>query len=185
MERPQLDQLWERSLTAWIDLHKRNTQGFRESNVYDDQVVFCRFRTPSDPRLLLCGPPSTQRFGSRPKPRVHRRFCTITDLASMFLEVPGHGPEDVSCTADGSMITGLKDGRIVRMTLDGRFGTLGDTRGRPVGLQVMPDGSVIIADARKGCSDCSRMARGACNEFEGRPILFADDSIFLPMAWCG
>ena len=38
-------------------------------------------------------------------------FAPNTDLASMLLvEVPGHGPEDVSCTADGSMITGLEDG---------------------------------------------------------------------------
>ena len=42
----------------------------------------------------------------------------------LLLEVPGHGPEDVSCTADGSMITGLEDGRIVHMTLDGRSETL-------------------------------------------------------------
>ena len=105
-------------------------------------------------------------------------FAPNADLAAMLLlEVPGHGPEDVSCTADGSMITGLEDGRIVRMTLDGRSETLGDTRGRPVGLQAMPDGSVIIADALKGLL---RLQPGGAlqvlaNEFEGRPILFADD----------
>ena len=105
-------------------------------------------------------------------------FAPNSDLASMvLLPVPGHGPEDVSCTADGSMITGLEDGRIIRMTLDGSFEILGDTGGRPVGLQAMPDGSVIIADALKGLlrlqPDGSLQV--LANEFEGRQILFADD----------
>ena len=105
-------------------------------------------------------------------------FAPNSDLASMvLLPVPGHGPEDVSCAADGSMITGLEDGRILRMTLDGSFKTLGDTGGRPVGLQAMADGSVIIADAVKGLvrlqPDGSLQV--LANEFEGRPILFADD----------
>ena len=105
-------------------------------------------------------------------------FAPNTDLASMLLlEVPGHGPEDVSCTVDGSMITGLEDGRIVHMTLDGRSETLGDTRGRPVGLQAMPDGSVIIADALKGLLRLQPdgSVEVLANEFEDRSILFADD----------
>ena len=105
-------------------------------------------------------------------------FAPNTDLASMvLLPVQGQGPEDVSCTADGSMITGLEDGRIIRMTLDGRSETLGDTRGRPVGLQAMPDGSVLIADAQKGLLRLQPdgSVEVLANEFEGRPILFADD----------
>ena len=105
-------------------------------------------------------------------------FAPNTDLASMvLLPVQGHGPEDVSCSADGSMITGLEDGRVIRMTPDGRSETLGDTRGRPVGLQAMPDGSVIIADARKGLLRLQPdgSVEVLANEFEGRPILFADD----------
>ena len=105
-------------------------------------------------------------------------FSLNSDLASMvLLPVPGHGPEDVSCTADGSMITGLEDGRIIRMTLNGSHETMGDTRGRPVGLQAMPDGSVIIADALKGLLRLQPdgSVEVLANEFKGRPILFADD----------
>ena len=56
-------------------------------------------------------------------------------------------------------------------------GALGDTGGRPVGLQVMPDGSVIIADALKGLLRLlpDGSVEVLASEFEGRPILFADD----------
>lgn len=105
-------------------------------------------------------------------------FASNNALESMvLLPVPGRGPEDVSCAADGSLITGLEDGRIIRMASDGSYETLGDTGGRPVGLQVMPDGSVIIADALKGL--LRLLPNGSvevlASEFEGRPILFADD----------
>ena len=105
-------------------------------------------------------------------------FAPNNALASMvLLPVPGQGPEDVSCTADGSMITGLKDGRIVRVTMDGSSEILGNTGGRPVGLEAMPDGSVVIADALQGL--LKLLPDGSfevlASEFEGHPILFADD----------
>lgn len=105
-------------------------------------------------------------------------FAANNALASMILmPVPGHGPEDVSCAADGSLITGLEDGRIIRMTPDGSSETLGNTGGRPVGLQAMPDGSVIIADALMGLLRLQPdgSVEVLASEFEGRPILFADD----------
>ena len=105
-------------------------------------------------------------------------FAPNDALSSMqLLRVPGHGPEDVSCLDDGSMVTGLEDGRIIRVKRDGSMENIGDTGGRPVGLEGMPDGSVIIADALRGLvrlqSDGSLDV--LVSEFEGRPVLFADD----------
>ncbi len=105
-------------------------------------------------------------------------FALNSRLSSMkLLAVPGRGPEDVSCGTDGSMITGLEDGRVIRIDSTGEIETLGATGGRPVGLQAMPDSSVIIADAMRGLLklDENGEITVLASEFEGKPILFADD----------
>ena len=65
--------------------------------------------------------------------------------------VPGHGPEDVLVDADGSVLTGTEDGAIFRVRRDGgRIDLVGDTGGRPLGLEWLPDGRVLVCDARHG-----------------------------------
>ena len=67
-----------------------------------------------------------------------------------ILPVPGHGPEDV-LFLDGSILTGLDDGRIVKVSQDGwQIEVVGDTQGRPLGLEAHPDGRVVVCDAVKG-----------------------------------
>jgi hypothetical protein len=66
-----------------------------------------------------------------------------------ILPVPGAGPEDV-LFVDDHLVTGLEDGRIVRVSLDGwQIEVLADTRGRPLGLERHPEG-IVICDAEKG-----------------------------------
>lgn len=66
------------------------------------------------------------------------------------LPVPGSGPEDVLFIG-GDIVTGLEDGRIVRVSPDGwRIEVLVDTGGRPLGLERYTDGRVVICDAEKG-----------------------------------
>ncbi|MQA86064.1 MAG: SMP-30/gluconolactonase/LRE family protein [Streptosporangiales bacterium] len=67
------------------------------------------------------------------------------------LEVGGTGPEDVALDAEGRIIAGLEDGRIVRLSPDGgRIETLASTGGRPLGIEVAADGRLLICDARRG-----------------------------------
>ena len=67
------------------------------------------------------------------------------------LGVPGHGPEDPLLDGDGGLLTGLDDGRIVRLDLDGGPTTvLADTRGRPLGLEWLPNGDLLVCDAEVG-----------------------------------
>ena len=50
-----------------------------------------------------------------------------------ILPVPGHGPEDV-LFLDGSILTGLDDGRIVKVSQDGwQIEVVGDTPGPAAG----------------------------------------------------
>ena len=63
----------------------------------------------------------------------------------------GHGPEDVVVDQEGRLLCGLEGGRILR--IDRGTGTstvIGDTGGRPLGLDVAPDGRVLICDAHRG-----------------------------------
>lgn len=62
----------------------------------------------------------------------------------------GTGPETI--LADGNaLLTGYLDGRVVRVVpRTGAIETLAATGGRPLGLARCPDGTILVADARRG-----------------------------------
>ncbi|WP_308909750.1 SMP-30/gluconolactonase/LRE family protein [Pseudokordiimonas caeni] len=76
--------------------------------------------------------------------------------ALQFAEVlplkDGAGPEDVAVDGEGRIYGGLQDGRIVRLSADGKaqetFATI--EGGRPLGLAFDAAGNLIVADAYKG-----------------------------------
>ena len=71
--------------------------------------------------------------------------------ALTVLHVNGHGTEDVVLDDKGHVFTGVVDGRILRLTADGRrLDTVADTGGRPLGLELYPDGRLLACDAAKG-----------------------------------
>ncbi|MEW1825428.1 SMP-30/gluconolactonase/LRE family protein [Streptomyces sp. NPDC088196] len=76
-------------------------------------------------------------------------------LARRYVAIGGRGPEDVVADARGRVLTGVEDGRILR--LDGlldpetvRVETLADTGGRPLGLELLPDDGLLVCDAERG-----------------------------------
>lgn len=80
------------------------------------------------------------------------RTPATTDL-EIVRRVPtgGHGPEDVVFDGEGNLLTGLADGRVVRV--DARTGhrtVLATTGGRPLGLDPSGDGSVLVCDHDRG-----------------------------------
>lgn len=65
--------------------------------------------------------------------------------------VPGVGPEDVLLAPDGSVLTGVDDGRLLRVQPGtGEVEVLLNTGGRPLGLEWLPDGRLLICDAERG-----------------------------------
>jgi sugar lactone lactonase YvrE len=84
-------------------------------------------------------PRSTQPHGPVPMPR------------PALHALPGKGPEDVAVDGEGRIVAGLEDGRIVRVApADGSVQTLADTGGRPLGVEVDADGSLVVCDAQRG-----------------------------------
>jgi sugar lactone lactonase YvrE len=67
------------------------------------------------------------------------------------IPVPGHGAEDVVVDADGWVWTGTEDGAVFRVRPDGaRIDRVGHTGGRPLGLELLPDGRLLVCDAHRG-----------------------------------
>jgi sugar lactone lactonase YvrE len=104
-------------------------------------------------------------------------------LESILADAPG--PEALAPGPGGRLYTGLADGRIVRFDPthdEAGFETVAETGGRPYGLRVADDGSILVADGRRGI--LSVHPNGAVevvvDELNGAPIRFADDVIVAP-----
>ena len=70
---------------------------------------------------------------------------------SALWDTGGSGPEDVALDDERRPIAGLADGRIIRFPSEG--GTpevIGDTGGRPLGIEFISGGGLIISDADRG-----------------------------------
>jgi sugar lactone lactonase YvrE len=67
------------------------------------------------------------------------------------IRLPGTGSEDVLVDTDASVLTAVEDGRILRISPDGhRIATVARTGGRGLGLELHPDGGLVVCDARRG-----------------------------------
>jgi sugar lactone lactonase YvrE len=74
------------------------------------------------------------------------RFGEVT-----LIPVNGHGPEDVVVDGEGRIYAGVDDGRILRVSPDGRrIDVIADTGGRPLGLELYGEDELLICDARAG-----------------------------------
>jgi len=68
-----------------------------------------------------------------------------------LIEINGTGPEDVVVDGDGRAVTGVEDGRILRIGPDGPvIEQIADTGGRPLGIELLPGGALLVCDARRG-----------------------------------
>ncbi|MET9082873.1 SMP-30/gluconolactonase/LRE family protein [Streptomyces sp. NPDC004237] len=105
-----------------------------------------------------------------------------------YVAVGGRGPEDVVTDPDGRVLTGVEDGRILR--LDGlgdpdtpRVRELARTGGRPLGLELLPDGDLLVCDAERGLLRVG-LADGTvqvlADTVEGEPLRFASNVVALP-----
>jgi len=83
--------------------------------------------------------------------RARQRGSVVPLPPLRLLEVVGTGPEDVLVDEAGNVLTGVADGRVLRLSPDGRhIDVVADTGGRPLGLEWLPDGSLLVCDARRG-----------------------------------
>lgn len=87
-----------------------------------------------------------------PAPALAGDFAPNERLAGVErLPAGGHAPEGVAVGADGSVYTGLDDGRVVRLRPGGGAPELfAVTGGRPLGLDFDGAGNLVVADAERG-----------------------------------
>lgn len=104
-----------------------------------------------------------------------------------FVGIGGRGPEDVIADGRGRVVTGVEDGRVLRvdgLTEPGRarVETLAETGGRPLGLELLPDGDLLVCDAERGLL---RVATGdgtvrvLAGEVDGEPLRFCSNVVAL------
>lgn len=100
--------------------------------------------------------------------------------ALTVIPVPAHGAEDVVVDADGLVYTGTDDGSVWRIHPEERtVERVGQTGGRPLGLELLPDGRLLVCDAYRGLlaldtgtGDVEVLATTA----QGKPILVCNNA---------
>lgn len=106
-----------------------------------------------------------------------RRESTPQRPRSLRLFPVAPGPEDVLLDSEGGVLTGVADGRIVRVGVDGSpTRTLAHTGGRPLGLEWLPDGRLLVCDAQRGLL--------AVDTEDGRCEVLADEVAGAPVRFC-
>jgi sugar lactone lactonase YvrE len=86
-----------------------------------------------------------------PAPRRGRQRASTPPAVVEVIAIPGTGGEDVLIDADGSVLTGVNDGRMLRVSANGKTVTeIANTGGRPLGIEHHPDGGLVVCDAELG-----------------------------------
>lgn len=108
-------------------------------------------------------------------------------LPRAFVGIGGRGPEDVIADERGRVLTGVADGRLLR--LDGlaepdraRVETIADTGGRPLGLELLPDGDLLVCDAERGLlrvTTDTGAVRVLADEADGERLRFCSNVVAL------
>ena len=129
--------------------------------------------------LALPAPIDPVSWTPDPNPGLTGPFAPNDKLSDVerLLEGAGTGPEDVACADDGTIFTGLDDGRILRIAPDGSFRELANTGGRPLGMALDSAGRLIVADAVRGLLAVTPQGEVQLltDTVDGQKILFADD----------
>ena len=101
-----------------------------------------------------------------------------------LIPLPGEGPEDVVVGSDGSIYTGLLDGRILAVApKDGAVREVAKTGGRPLGLEATTDGRLLICDSPKGLLELD-LKTGALKTLVthdgAEPLIFCSNVVAAP-----
>ncbi|WP_225410773.1 SMP-30/gluconolactonase/LRE family protein [Stigmatella hybrida] len=86
-----------------------------------------------------------------PPPRAARTAGPHPFPEARLFPLSGESPEDVVADGEGRLVCGVRGGRILRLDpVTGKEEVLGNTGGRPLGLELLPDGTVLVCDAHRG-----------------------------------
>lgn len=126
----------------------------------------------------------TRRWRPPAAPARARESESAVPLAPLrLLPLPAPGPEDVVVDRDGMLLTGVADGRVLRVDpVTGDWDEVADTGGRPLGLEACPDGSILCCDSRRGLLriDTDGTVDVLVGEVGGVPLNFASNVVRAP-----
>ena len=112
-----------------------------------------------------------------PLPRYARPMATER---LTVVRIPGHGAEDVLIGPKGHVWTGTDDGSIFRLTPDGHLvERVTTTGGRPLGLELLRDGRILVCDAGRGLlavDPGSGSVEVLTSHVEGQPMKFCNNA---------
>jgi streptogramin lyase len=101
-----------------------------------------------------------------------------------LIPLPGEGPEDVVVGSDGSIYTGLLDGRILGVApTDGAVREVARTGGRPLGLEATTDGRLLICDSPKGLLELdlkTGVLKTLVTHDGAEPLIFCSNVVAAP-----
>lgn len=96
------------------------------------------------------------------------------------LPVPAHGAEDVVVADNGLVFTGTEDGSVFAVRPDGQgVDLVGSTGGRPLGIELLGDDRLLIADAHHGLlamEIASGETETLVDAVDGRPLVFCNNA---------
>lgn len=105
----------------------------------------------------------------------------VAATATRRIPLPGTGPEDVVMDQEGYLITGVDDGRILRVDPhSGEVHELANTGGRPLGLEVLPGGNILICDSPRGLLQLDPRTgelRVLVNSHDGHALPFCSNAV--------
>ncbi|MGW0637723.1 SMP-30/gluconolactonase/LRE family protein [Nocardia salmonicida] len=117
----------------------------------------------------------------RPTARAGRTHSDPPMPPVRLLPLPGSGPEDVVVLPDGRLVTGTDDGAIWRVDpAGGAVERIADAGGRPLGMHVDADGSLLICVAGRGVlrlAEAGAEPEVVVGEIDGAPIAFPSNVI--------
>ena len=94
--------------------------------------------------------------------------------------VGGHGPEDVCVAPDGTVYTGVEDGRILQLRDGaGEPERLARVHGRPLGIELLGDEHLVVCSEQAGLLEVDRRSgrvRPLVGEFRGVGFKFANNA---------
>lgn len=103
----------------------------------------------------------------------------MTTSALRRIEVPAMGAEDVVVDDSGTAWTGTEDGSVWRVAPDGSVTRVGNTSGRPLGIELYGDDRLLIADARLGLlamSTTTGVVERLLTEVDGARMVFCNNA---------
>jgi sugar lactone lactonase YvrE len=103
----------------------------------------------------------------------------VTKPQPRRIEVPAMGAEDVVLDDHGVAWTGTEDGSVWRVARDGAVRKVGDTGGRPLGIELYGADRLLIADADHGLltmSTTSGVVERMVTEVDGRRMVFCNNA---------